>query len=72
MIPRPSGERVKPAARLLGMKLLGMKLLGMKLLDMSPAVMGVLAKKEALVEASAEAQAVPRAADVKVADSASA
>jgi len=53
---------VKPAARLLGMKLLGM----------SPAVMGVLAKKEALVEASAEAQAVPRAADVKVADSASA
>jgi hypothetical protein len=53
---------VKPAARLLGMKLL----------DMSPAVMGVLAKKEALVEASAEAQAVPRAADVKVADSASA
>ncbi len=67
MIPRPSGERVKPAARLLGMKLLGMKLL-----DMSPAVMGVLAKKEALVEASAEAQAVPRAADVKVADSASA
>lgn len=67
MIPRPSGERVKPAARLLDMKLLGMKLL-----DMSPAVMGVLAKKEALVEASAEAQAVPRAADVKVADSASA
>ncbi len=67
MIPRLSGERVKPAARLLGMKLLGMKLL-----DMSPAVMGVLAKKEALVEASAEAQAVPRAADVKVADSASA
>jgi hypothetical protein len=67
VIPRPSGERVKPAARLLGMKLLGMKLL-----DMSPAVMGVLAKKEALVEASAEAQAVPRAADVKVADSASA
>lgn len=58
---------MKPAARLLGMKLLGMKLL-----DMSPAVMGVLAKKEALVEASAEAQAVPRAADVKVADSASA
>jgi hypothetical protein len=67
VIPRPSGERVKPAARLLGMKPLGMKLL-----DMSPAVMGVLAKKEALVEASAEAQAVPRAADVKVADSASA
>jgi hypothetical protein len=67
VIPRPSGERVKPAARLLDMKLLGMKLL-----DMSPAVMGVLAKKEALVEASAEAQAVPRAADVKVADSASA
>lgn len=67
MIPRPSGERVKPAARLLDMNLLDMKLL-----DMSPAVMGVLAKKEALVEASAEAQAVPRAADVKVADSASA
>lgn len=62
MIPRLSGERVKPAARLLDMKLLGM----------SPAVMGILAKKEALVEASAEAQAVPRAADVKVADSASA
>ena len=63
---------MKPAARLLDMKLLDMKLLGMKLLDMNPAVMGVLAKTEARVEASAEALAVPRAADVKVADSASA